>query len=231
MNKAELIVALDVPNINKLNEVLIRIPKTVKWFKVGLELFISEGYSVIKLLKSMNKSIFLDLKLHDIPQTVANAVKVAGEYDIDLLTVHGIGGSKMLEAAADAASSCSKPPKIVAVTTLTSLGNEDLLDIGVSRSINDQAISLGELAVNSGIDGLVTSAHEARILRDKFPESILVTPGIRLPSDSINDQKRVATPSFAVEQGSTHLVVGRSILHSNNPSLVVEEIFNDLKRK
>ena len=119
----------------------------------------------------------------------------------------------MLEAAANAASNFKNPPKLVAVTTLTSLGDEDLNDIGISKDISSQALSLGSLAISSGIDGLVTSAFEAKVLRDEFPSSLLITPGIRLKDDNVNDQKRVATPDFALRQGATHLVVGRSILN------------------
>ena len=122
------------------------------------------------------------------------------------------------------------PPKLVAVTTLTSLGDEDLNDIGISKDISSQALSLGSLAISSGIDGLVTSAFEAKVLRDEFPSSLLITPGIRLKDDNVNDQKRVATPDFALRQGATHLVVGRSILKSNDPLFVVENIMADIKK-
>lgn len=230
MNKAELIIALDVPNISELKKTLDKIPDSVQWFKVGLELFISEGYAVIELLKSMEKSVFLDLKLHDIPQTVANAIKIAGDYDVDLLTVHSIGGRRMLEAASEAALCFKKPPELVAVTTLTSLGEEDFKDLGISRTISEQAISLGDLAISSGINGLVTSAHEAKKLRNKFPNAILVTPGIRLDNDNTDDQKRVATPRFAIDQGATHLVVGRSILKAEDPSYIVEKILHHINR-
>ena len=231
MNKTELIVALDVPNISELKKTLNKIPNSVKWYKVGLELFISEGYDVIELLKSMNKSVFLDLKLHDIPQTVANAIKIAGNYNVDLLTVHGMGGRRMLEAASDASLSCKISPKLVAVTTLTSLGKEDFKDLGISRTISEQAIILGELAISSGINGLVASAHEAKKLSNKFPNAILVTPGIRLDNDNVDDQKRVATPKFAMDQGATHLVVGRSILKADDPSKIVDKILDQLNNK
>ena len=230
MINKDLIVALDVPNKNELINTLNRLPDIINWYKVGLELFIAEGPEILKILKSFGKQIFLDLKLHDIPQTVENAIKVACQYDVDMMTVHGLGGKKMLEAAANAASNFKNPPKLVAVTTLTSLGDEDLNDIGISKDISSQALSLGSLAISSGIDGLVTSAFEAKVLRDEFPSSLLITPGIRLKDDNVNDQKRVATPDFALTQGATHLVVGRSILKSNNPLFVVEKIMADIKK-
>ena len=230
MINKDLIVALDVPNKNELINTLNRLPDIINWYKVGLELFIAEGPEILKILKSFGKQIFLDLKLHDIPQTVENAINVACQYDVDMMTVHGLGGKKMLEAAANAASNFKNPPKLVAVTTLTSLGDEDLNDIGISKDISSQALSLGSLAISSGIDGLVTSAFEAKVLRDEFPSSLLITPGIRLKDDNVNDQKRVATPDFALRQGATHLVVGRSILKSNDPLFVVENIMADIKR-
>ena len=230
MINKDLIVALDVPNKNELINTLNRLPDIINWYKVGLELFIAEGPEILKILKTFGKQIFLDLKLHDIPQTVENAIKVACQYDVDMMTVHGLGGKKMLEAAANAASNFKNPPKLVAVTTLTSLGDEDLNDIGISKDISSQALSLGSLAISSGIDGLVTSAFEAKVLRDEFPSSLLITPGIRLKDDNVNDQKRVATPDFALGQGATHLVVGRSILKSNDPLFVVENIMADIKK-
>jgi orotidine-5'-phosphate decarboxylase len=135
----------------------------------------------------------------------------------------------MLEAAAEAARECANPPKLVAVTTLTSLSQEDFTDLGIARSVSEQALALGELAISSGIDGMVTSAHEAGALRKKFPQALLVTPGIRMPGGDVGDQKRVATPAFAVQQGATHLVVGRPILQADNPATVAAAVFADIK--
>ena len=227
--KPALIVALDVPTLKEMEETLNRLPDTIEWYKVGLELFCAEGPAVLEPLKRRNKKIFLDLKLHDIPQTVANAVKTAARHGVNLMTVHAIGGRAMLEAAAEAARNCTNPPKLVAVTTLTSLSQNDFLDLGINRTISEQALALGELAISSGIDGLVTSAHEAGALREKFPQAILVTPGIRMPDGDVGDQKRVATPAFAVQQGATHLVVGRPILQANDPSAAAAAIFENIK--
>jgi len=228
MNPA-LIVALDVPSAKEMEEALNRLPETIEWYKVGLELFCAEGPAVLDPLKKRNKKIFLDLKLHDIPQTVANAVKTAASHGVNLMTVHAVGGRAMLEAAATAACECEHPPKLVAVTTLTSLSQEDFSDLGINRTISEQALALGELAVSSGIDGLVTSAHEAGALRERFPSALLVTPGIRMPDGDVGDQKRVATPAFAVQQGSTHLVVGRPILQAKNPVAITTAILEDIK--
>lgn len=227
--KPALIVALDVPTIKAMGEILARLPDSIEWYKVGLELFCAGGPAILDPLQKRNKKIFLDLKLHDIPRTVANAVKTAASHGVNLMTVHAIGGRAMLEAAAEAARECSNPPKLVAVTTLTSLSQDDFTDLGIARSVSGQALALGELAISSGIDGLVTSAHEAGALRKEFPQALLVTPGIRMPGGDVADQKRVATPAFAVQQGATHLVVGRPILQAENPSSAVAAIFADIK--
>jgi len=228
MNPA-LIVALDVPSLKEMEEALDRLPDSIEWYKVGLELFCAEGPAVLEPLKKRNKKIFLDLKLHDIPHTVACAVKTAARHGVNMMTVHAIGGRAMLEAAAKAASECDNPPKLVAVTTLTSLNQDDFADLGINRSVSDQALALGELAISSGIDGMVTSAHEAGALRAKFPEALLVTPGIRMPDGDVGDQKRVATPAFAVQQGSSHLVVGRPIMQADDPNAITATILADIK--
>ncbi len=224
-----LIVALDVPTLKKMEEALERLPDSIEWYKVGLELFCAEGPAVLEPLKKRNKKIFLDLKLHDIPHTVACAVKTAASHGVNMMTVHAIGGRAMLEAAAKAASECDNPPKLVAVTTLTSLSQDDFVDLGISRTVSDQALALGELAISSGIDGMVTSAHEAGALREKFAEALLVTPGIRMPDGDVGDQKRVATPAFAVQQGSSHLVVGRPIMQADDPGAITASILADIK--
>ena len=136
----------------------------------------------------------------------------------------------MLEEAAQAAQKCANPPRLVAVTTLTSLSQDDFTDLGISRTVSEQAVELGRLAISSGIDGLVTSAHEAKVLREAFPEAILVTPGIRMPEGDVGDQKRVATPSFAVEQGATHLVIGRPILQAADPVAAATAMLNDMEK-
>jgi orotidine-5'-phosphate decarboxylase len=226
--KPALIVALDVPTQLEMEAALERLPDAIEWYKVGLELFCAEGPSVLDPLKKRNKKIFLDLKLHDIPQTVANAVKTAASHGVNLLTVHAIGGRAMLEAAAKAAAECDNPPKIVAVTTLTSLSQDDFSDLGIQRTVAEQAVALGHLAISSGIDGMVTSAHEAAALRKAFPDALLVTPGIRMPDGDIGDQKRVATPAFAVKQGASHLVVGRPIMHADDPAAVTADFLADI---
>lgn len=226
---AELIVALDVPTLSEMERTLDRLPDCIEWYKVGLEIFCAEGPAILAPLKERSKKIFLDLKLHDIPRTVANAVTTAAGHGVNLMTVHAIGGRAMLEAAAAAARQCEQPPRLVAVTTLTSLSQDDFTDLGINRAVSEQAIALGNLAVSSGIDGMVTSAHEAAVLRSRFADALLVTPGIRMPDGEVGDQKRVATPAFAVEQGATHLVVGRPIVQASDPAAATALILENMQ--
>jgi len=228
MNKAELIVALDVPNAEAMEATLQKMPDFIEWYKVGLEIFCAEGPSALEPLKKRGKKIFLDLKLHDIPRTVGHAVKTAAAHGVNLMTVHAIGGRAMLEEAAKAAAECENPPKLVAVTTLTSLSQDDFKDLGIERTVSEQALALGRLAISSGIDGMVTSAHEAKVLRAEFPDALLITPGIRMPEGDVGDQKRVATPLYAVEQGATHLVIGRPIVQAEDPSAAAQAMLDDM---
>ena len=230
MNKAELIVALDVPNAEAMEAKLQELPEFIEWYKVGLEIFCAEGPASLEPLKKRGKKIFLDLKLHDIPRTVGHAVTTAAAHGVNLMTVHAIGGRAMLEEAAKAAAECDNPPKLVAVTTLTSLGQDDFTDLGIDRTVSEQALALGRLAISSGIDGMVTSAHEAKALREEFPDALLVVPGIRMPEGDVGDQKRVATPSFAVGQGATHLVVGRPIVQAEDPVASATAMLNDMNQ-
>lgn len=231
MNKPELIVALDVPRAENVEPILNKLPDAVHWYKVGLELFTAEGPRALEPLLRRGKQIFLDLKLHDIPNTVAAAVRSASAHGAQLLTVHAGGGRAMLQAAADAARACGdQRPRIIAVTTLTSLSVEDLTEIGIARSISDQAVALGRMALESGVDGLVCSARELEPLRAEFgPDPILVTPGIRMADDQVGDQKRVATPEEAARKGSSYLVVGRSLLHAPEPAIAAQTILDMLE--
>jgi orotidine-5'-phosphate decarboxylase len=240
--KPELIIALDVANEFEIPLIVDALPPQADFYKIGLELYSAHGPTVLRELKDRGKRVFLDLKLHDIPRTVARAVAAASRHGVDLLTIHAMGGREMMRAAAQAAAENNPHMKIVAVTTLTSLNDEDFKDLGIGRSVTDQALALGELALNAGIHGLVTSAHEAAALRQKLGgDVVLVTPGIRLRSEatpgqvrpageSVGDQKRVATPAEAVRAGATYLVVGRPILDAEDPAgvtaMLLEEIEN-----
>ncbi len=224
--KAELIIALDVGSADEIPAILDPLPDEIGWYKVGLELYTASGANALEELQRRRKKIFLDLKLHDIPNTVAGAVRSASQLGVHLLTVHATGGRAMLQAAARAAQEAGdRAPKLIAVTTLTSLSNDDLRDIGIQRNISEQALALGDLALSCGIDGLVCSPLELELLRERFgPDPILVTPGIRLPDDAVGDQKRVATPGEAVRHGSSFLVAGRSLLNAPDPRAAAERM-------
>lgn len=227
----QLIVALDMPSSQSLGALLQDLPREILWFKVGLELFAAEGPRALAPLHAQGKKIFLDLKLHDIPHTVERAVAAAAQHGIGMLTLHAAGGRAMLKAAAQAARSCyGQPPKLIAVTTLTSLDQADLAEIGIGRTVADQALGLSELALTSGMDGLVASAQEAERLRRHFgPGPLLVTPGIRPARDNAGDQKRVTTPTLAVQAGSNFLVVGRPILEAEDPRAAATAILNEIR--
>ena len=221
-----LIVALDVPTAKQIPEVLRQLPESVSFYKVGLELYTAEGPQALAYLKDAGKKVFLDLKLHDIPRTVARAVESATSLGVDILTVHACGGRAMLEAAAEAGNNRLN---IVAVTVLTSLDQTDLETIGVQRELRSHILALGNLAIESGIQGLVCSPLETRSFRETLgPDPILITPGIRPAGTEAGDQKRIATPAMAATDGASYIVVGRPILEAPNPGLAAEQIIAEL---
>ena len=228
--KSELIIALDVPRTTDALAAVDALPPELGWYKIGLELFCAEGPVIVQAVRSRRKSVFLDLKLHDIPRTVERAVKSAAQHGVEMLTVHASGGRAMLRAAADAARSCgAKPPKIIAVTALTSLDQKDLGDLGISRTPAQQVLALADIALSCGVDGLVCSPQEVEVLRGRFgPRPTLVTPGIRLPGEDAGDQKRVATPAAAVRAGASFLVVGRPVLEAKDPAAAARAIVKDM---
>lgn len=224
--KPELIIALDVPSAAAIPDVVSRLPEAVRFYKVGLELFVAAGPEALTYLQQRGKRIFLDLKLHDIPRTVARAVASASGYGVCLLTVHAGGGRAMLSAAAEARP---EGMQLVAVTTLTSLDQSDLVELGITRDIQEHTVSLGSLAVSCGIDGLVCSPLEIVSFRRHLgPEPVIVTPGIRPAGGALGDQKRVATPAMAVADGASYLVVGRPVLEAQNPGLAAEKILQEI---
>lgn len=228
----QLIVALDIPSAQGLKAVLKCLPPEIIWFKVGLELFTAEGPAVLAPLHDQGKKIFLDLKLHDIPHTVERAVAAAARHEVSMLTLHAAGGRTMLKAATQAARAAGvRAPKLIAVTTLTSLNQTDLTEIGISRTLPDQALSLSKLALDAGLDGLVSSAQEVEHLRRNFGKGpLLVTPGIRPTDGTVGDQKRVATPTLAIRAGSDFLVVGRPILEAPDPHSAAIAILNEMQK-
>lgn len=222
---AEVIVALDAPSGDDALRLVTRMGDELDFVKVGLELFTREGPDIVRALRGRGLRVFLDLKLLDIPNTVAGAVRAAAALDVSLLTVHASGGRRMLRAAARAASgstaSGSTPPTLLAVTVLTSLSADELADAW-GRGAADpavEAVRLACLAREEGIDGVVASAQEARALRDVIgPRAPLVTPGIRPAGTDRGDQIRVATPREAILAGADHLVVGRAVTADPDPA-------------
>ena len=230
MNKAQLIVALDVDTIEQAHKLVDDVGDSVEIFKVGSQMFTAYGPLVTRYLQSKGKKVFLDLKFHDIPNTVACAVKSAVSHlsPLFMLTVHTAGGKEMLEAAAQAAKSQAKAlgaarPLIVGVTVLTSTAKDaDLESLVLQRA---------RLAQKAGLDGVVASVEEAACIRRELgPEFLIVTPGIRPADASLNDQKRVATPQAAILQGSNFLVVGRPIVQAPSPRTAAQKILEDMKR-
>ncbi len=225
-----LIVALDVPGAPQARQIVQTIGEAATTYKVGKQLFTAEGPQVVRDLVSSGRKVFLDLKFHDIPNTVAAAVKAAAELGVSMMTVHAAGGSKMLKAAAEAANQSSTKPLLLAVTVLTSLSDSDLHELGISDDVQSQVLRLGALARKAGCGGLVASAQEARELRKALGEGFaIVTPGIRPAGSASGDQARVVTPQDAITAGATHLVVGRPILDAPNPATAAERIVQQIQ--
>lgn len=224
-----LIVALDMPSAVEAQEIVYELGDAVSIYKVGLQLFTAEGPRFVAELVNSGRKVFLDLKFHDIPNTVAGAVRSASELGVHMLTVHAAGGSRMLAAAVEASRAGSHQPIILAVTVLTSSSQADLQESGVPGPISEQVQHLAKLSKTAGCGGIVTSALEAPSVRSILgPQMAIVTPGIRPSGAAIGDQSRIATPSSAIRAGASHLVVGRPILAAENrnraAAAIVEEI-------
>jgi len=228
VSRPEIIVALDYPDPGQAFALVDRLPVGT-WYKVGLELFTRVGPSVVERLVGDGRHVFLDLKLHDIPNTVAGAVRSVAGLGARLLTVHAAGGEAMLRAAADAAADAGDL-KLLAITVLTSLDDEALSAVmGPGSDVEEAAGRLAGLARESGIDGAVCSVNEARAIKMACgPEFLVVTPGIRLAGDAAHDQRRVATPAVAAATGADFLVVGRSITQASDPAAALQRVRSEL---
>lgn len=226
--KDALIVALDFPSADPARAFLERLGGTCRWVKVGMELFYGTGSSFVQELRAMGHEVFLDLKLHDIPNTVAGAVRSVTPAGASLLTVHASGGPAMLEAAAEAAKA-SGAPRLLAVTVLTSMNAEQLAMAGVNDSPADQVMRLAKLAWRSGVRGMVCSPEEVAALRGELGETAeLVVPGVRPAGSALGDQSRVATPAETIRRGASRLVVGRPITQASDPKAAAEAILEEI---
>jgi orotidine-5'-phosphate decarboxylase len=228
--RERLIVALDVSSSTEAQKIVAGLGGSVQTYKVGMQLYTAEGPQVVRDLVAAGKRVFLDLKYHDIPNTVAAAVREAARLGVSMLTVHASGGTKMLRAAAEAAREKSSGAQVLAVTVLTSMDEQDLTSTGVPGQVVDQVVRLASIAVKAGCAGIVSSAQEVRTVRARLSGDYLaVTPGVRPVGSAHGDQARVVTPAEAVAAGATHIVVGRPITAAANPALEAEKILREMQ--
>ena len=225
MDNKRIIVPLDVPDADAALALAARLDPKLCRVKVGKELFVAEGPDVVSRLQERGFEVFLDLKFHDIPNTVAGACRAAARLGVWMMNVHASGGEAMLRAAREAVASVARPPFLIGVTILTSLSESDLGHVGYSGSMDENVERLARLSRACGLDGVVCSAREAQLLRKATGDDfLLVTPGIRLAGDKAHDQSRVVTPEEAVRLGASYLVIGRSITGARDPAEVLESI-------
>lgn len=226
--RERLIVALDVPSAARAMAFVDSLENVIQWFKIGLELYLSAGNSIVEQVRARGHSVFLDLKLHDIPNTVAGAVRSAAGTGAGMLTLHAAGGPAMLAAAREAADALPSPPKLLAVTVLTSMDPAQLAATGLPASPREQVARLAAMAYGAGIRGFVASAEEATMLRAAHADATLVIPGIRPAGAAVGDQKRIATPADAVASGADYLVVGRPITQAADPQAAAQAILDEI---
>jgi orotidine-5'-phosphate decarboxylase len=213
----KIIVALDFGNAAPARRLVAQLGPSASFYKIGLQLLTADGPAIVRELVAQGKQVFLDLKLLEIPNSVAGAVAACGELGVSMVTVHATGGSAVLRAAVEAARPYPRL-KVLALTVITSLRDRDLAEIGVQGTVEQQVLRLAALAVQAGCDGVVASSQEAARLREVLPtDMLIVAPGTRMPGDGASDQARTATPAQALRAGATHLVVGRPIIQASDP--------------
>ncbi len=233
--KERLIVALDVDTIEEVEYLVNELKDEVGMFKVGLQLYTSLGNDIIKYIKERGGKVFLDLKLHDIPNTVSETVRVLTKAGVDMLNVHSQGGYEMMKLAKETSIKSAlelniKPPKLIAVTILTSLGDSEVAEIGYIKSAKHMVEHLGLLTQKAGLDGVVCSPLEAGLIKKVCNENfITVTPGVRPAGGEVGDQKRITTPLKAITGGSTYIVVGRPITKANNVKIAAKKIVAEME--
>ncbi|MDY5583220.1 MAG: orotidine-5'-phosphate decarboxylase [Candidatus Merdousia sp.] len=226
----KLMLALDLPDKNAALDMLGKLRGNLEWVKIGLQMYLAYGRDFVNEVASMGFKVFLDLKLYDIPNTVASAVKSLKGLPVSMLTIHTSGGREMMSAAVAAAKETNPDMLLLGVTVLTSFDADGLAETGVAKAPAEQVELLAKLAVDSGMRGLVCSPLEIERLRKIIPQEVkLITPGIRPAGSSTDEQKRVMTPSLAAEAGSNFIVVGRPILKAENPAAAARAIIDELK--
>jgi orotidine-5'-phosphate decarboxylase len=235
--KDRLIVALDVPDRASALTLVEQLSGLVGMFKIGSQLFTAEGPDLVREIVRGGEKVFLDLKFHDIPNTVAGAVESAARLGVSILNVHTLGGSEMMRAAAHAVGDRGllwiTRPAVLGVTVLTSMDKADLADVGIPSDLSAEVVRLANLAQDSGLDGIVASPHEIRLIRECITAErfIILTPGIRPAWSSKGDQKRIATPADAIRDGADFIVIGRAITDSDNPRAAAERILEEINSK
>ena len=226
----KLIVALDTKSLDEAASLVDKLIPEVKIFKVGLGLFTLYGYAAVEMVKDKGGKVFLDLKFHDIPNTVASAVISASNLGIFMLNVHTLGGSEMMRKAAEAAKGKAEKPKILGVTVLTSMDQKAINEVGIEKSIEEEVLNLATMARDAGLDGVVASPQETSAIRKKLGKDfIIVTPGVRPEWAARGDQRRVATPSSAIKAGADYIVVGRPIIESGDPAEAAKKILEEME--
>ncbi|MDD5263023.1 MAG: orotidine-5'-phosphate decarboxylase [Methylacidiphilales bacterium] len=224
MNPENLILALDVYDSKEAFSWVERFSGRIGYFKIGLQLFTSHGPELVRKIRQRGAKVFLDLKLHDIPNTVAKTVESLCQLDIHFLTIHTLGGKSMMNAAVEAAAGHPQTT-LLGVTILTHLDDDDLRAMGFDHTVSGEVINLARLAQDSGLHGLVCSPREVSLLRKQLgPDLCLVTPGVRPEGSEPDDQTRIATPQQAILSGSNHVVIGRPILKSADPDKVLSDL-------
>ncbi|MGI6394449.1 MAG: orotidine-5'-phosphate decarboxylase [bacterium] len=227
--KGKIYVALDVDTKEKALEIVNDLKGVGACFKIGKQLFTTVGPEIVKEIVSLGEDVFLDLKYHDIPNTVAKAALAAAKLGVKMFNVHASGGRKMMEAVRAELEKIENPPLVLAVTVLTSMGEEDLLEVGVSATPASQVVRLAKLAKDSGMDGVVASPLEIELIREACGADFkILTPGIRPASSSVDDQKRVTTPAVALKKGSDYLVIGRPITEASDRRQAFLEILKEI---
>ncbi len=229
-DQKRVIIALDKPTATEALALAQQLDPDLCRVKVGKELFTSSGPAILDALHKLGFEIFLDLKFHDIPDTVASACKAAAAHGVWMMNVHASGGLRMMQAARDALGTpASGVPLLIAVTVLTSMDEGELKATGVVLSLNEQVVSLARLTKEAGLDGIVCSAQEAGMISAEVPELTMVTPGIRLADDAANDQRRIMTPEKALANGAYYLVIGRAVTGAKDPIVRLRQIIESCR--